>query len=290
MNLLGAANKLYTIQFSAEIRNWIRVEVNPSAESLSINLYQNRSQEMKATANLWNTKSMATVMAVITAFIRKHPIALAWMAGIICAGMVGCSDPAGPTDAGIARPGVGSTYIYMITHGRGGTSDVSYDTMIVSRSGLRIGGRTDVVEMWHSEDDGYGSRYTYLSYEPNGDVGTAVPTGFRLNDGDTAVWTTLPISSRTSKEISIHDDSPYADFPTVTFKSDYEGSDSVAVGSEKLVSRKISTVETFIPHSGLGFSMHSTTWYSSTIGNIVRWESLGYQGDRRELISYSLRP
>jgi hypothetical protein len=245
---------------------------------------------MNTTANCGNTKSMAVITAFITAFMRKHPIALIWMAGIICAGMVGCSDPAGPTEGGNVRPGIGSTYIYKVTSDTSGTPEVSYDTMVVSRTGLHIGGRMNVIEMRHDYDEAFGYSFLYLSYDPSGDVWMAIPNGSYLNEGDVTVWSMYPVGSRTSKELSVKDDSPYADFPTVNLKSDYVGSEGISVGNEKLTSHKISTFITFISSGGGSVSDKSFTWFAPTVGNIIRSESSDNKGERRELIAYSLKP
>jgi hypothetical protein len=245
---------------------------------------------MNTTAHPSGPESRATITASIAAFILKHPIILAWIVGIFCAGMTGCSSPTEPTEAGLVRPGIGSTFIYKVTRDSTGTPNVHYDTMVVTRTGLRIGGRTDVVEIRHEYDKVFGYQFTYLSYDTNHDVRMVIPAGYHLNDGDTTTWSTYPVGSRTSKVLSVQDDSPYADYPTIISKSDYTGSESIAVGSERLVSHKISTIFTFITATGGSVSDERRSWFAPSVGNFTRLESSDYGSERRELLAYSLKP
>jgi hypothetical protein len=162
--------------------------------------------------------------------------------------------------------------------------------MVVTRTGLRIGGRADVVEMRHGYDAVFGYPYTYLNYDTNGDVRMVIPDGYHLNDRDTALWNTYPVGSGTPKELSVRDDSPYADWQTIIFTSNYAGSESIAVGSERLTSQKISTNIKFITPAGGSVSDKKLTWFAPAVGNIVRSESSDYGFERRELVAYSLKP
>jgi hypothetical protein len=244
---------------------------------------------MSTTTRSHSVTSSAIISSFIMAFIRRHPGILVWALGIICIGMVGCSDPAGPAEAKVVRPGMGSMYVYKVTQDTGGGAHVYYDTVIVSRTGLRIGGRTNVVELSHLHNGKSGYNFKYLCYEPNGDIGMAMPAGQHLDNGDTTVWNVYSVGSRMSKECSIESGSGYTEFPTVRITSDYVVAESLTVGDEKLGAHKFRTTYVSISRAEISYSNELFVWFSPSIGNISRWMNQD-KGEQYELFDYFLKP
>ena len=255
---------------------------------------------MNTTINYRSQNTLTSMSNRAGAFIRKRSSILAGILSLIGIGMTGCANPTEPAESAkpvveIVRPGVGSRFIYKstVTRGSNGIPEVNYDTMVVTNTGLHIGGRAEVVEMVYKHTPsraslGFGLEFMYFSYDANGDVSRAVSHSPYLEDGDTAAWSTYPVGSRTSKVLSILDDDPPGD--DLTIKSDYTGSESIAVGSEKLASHKISTLYTFTNSEGGSTTEEMLTSFAPSIGTFTRQEMKGYRHEVCELVAYSLKP
>lgn len=233
----------------------------------------------------------------ITFIARRCPMLFVWAIGLLCALFTGCSDN-GPVDPGLStigsglvdqapmRPGVGSTYIYKVTSSMtADTPHVSFDTMIVTRTGLAIGGKTDVVELgFRQYEDSY--FYLYHCYEANGDLSHNLDEGKLYDKDDNVSWLPLPIASRRTTSHPSHWKS--LKYPNAITRTAYEGSQRLTVGTASILSHHI--VQTHFPDGQTtSLGIYRDFWYAPSIGNYTRIETFNGEGQRWDLVSYTLK-
>jgi hypothetical protein len=100
----------------------------------------------------------------------------------------------------------------------------------------------------------------------------------------------LPIASRKSAEQRFTDEGLNADYPLIVIKEEYGGTESIAVGSEKISSGRVNVTSTMFARTGFTLSAKGDLWFSTKIGGFTRIESDDNHGERSELIAYTIKP
>jgi hypothetical protein len=232
-------------------------------------------------------------IAGFTLASHRRPAIFLWLAAIVITALTGCSkeNPAAPQMAADGVPGIGSSFIYKVTTQLNHLPvEVSYDTLTVSRTGVKIAGKSDVVEMRQPNRSTQGYDYLYIRHESNGDLSWSNSYGTPLASTDSSFWYIAPIGSHSISRQSITDSGPYTDFPLVTFSSSYNGRETLGVGSASIPSEKTAMTITFWTAGGDSISTVQRYWFAPSVGAFTRMETEDNHGERRELIGYTLKP
>lgn len=219
---------------------------------------------------------------------RRHITVGALAMITLCAGMTGCSQdgPASPPAEKKSLPGMGSTFIYKVTSQLSTDKPiVSYDTFTVSRTGLTISGKLDVMEISRSQ-----GVYSYYSIDSTGDVRHAWTfESERLNNGDNAFSYIYPVASRTPKTITIGDSVAEPDrIPTMVTCS-HVGSERTTIKGNLIESQKVMVRSYSYWDEENQFTDVDHLSWGSSIGFFTRIETEGNGGQRYDLVDYTLK-
>lgn len=190
--------------------------------------------------------------------------------------MTGCSEtsPIESSAAGLRLPAAGSVFIYQ-ARGTGMYGPIEYfDTTEVVRTGLKLGGRTNVIEM-KSYRAHHRTNYTYMSTDASGNISFAECDGEIITPEHiptTLFWVTFPLATKGMTTVSSPDSNIVNGVaqPAVTYQVHYRDAEVVDGGSLPIASAKFdrSTIYDF----GSGDSWVSTRqyWISTSTGIISK--------------------